>query len=209
MPELELTQPYTTLPRGGYLVETSAGYIQFGSPAETIKDTMFLPLGTPQIFVLPNKFFHTRKGITVAELEFPIYWNFFFRKKKTYIVCTREQRDQFTIVLKESLFGPDELDLSSEYVEGENAFGFPDMKAEIVHFMGGRGLDDHVRFVLFNEENQVRINNITISKNEDSFQLIDSKWERQTDVPGEIGFNIIYDTGARLPEPFEPPLLGI
>ncbi|MCB1319639.1 MAG: cAMP/cGMP-dependent 3',5'-cyclic-AMP/GMP phosphodiesterase, partial [Leptospiraceae bacterium] len=98
---------------------------------------------------------------------------------------------------------------SSEYVEGENAFGFPDMKAEIVHFMGGRGLDDHVRFVLFNEENQVRINNITISKNEDSFQLIDSKWERQTDVPGEIGFNIIYDTGARLPEPFEPPLLGI
>ncbi|MCB1309982.1 MAG: cAMP/cGMP-dependent 3',5'-cyclic-AMP/GMP phosphodiesterase, partial [Leptospiraceae bacterium] len=209
MPELELTQPYTTLPRGGYLVETSAGYIQFGSPPETIKDTMFLPLGTPQIFVLPNKFFHTRKGITVAELEFPIYWNFFFRKKKTYIVCTREQRDQFTIVLKESLFGPDELDLSSEYVEGENAFGFPDMKAEIVHFMGGRGLDDHVRFVLFNEENQVRINNITISKNEDSFQLIDSKWERQTDVPGEIGFNIIYDTGARLPEPFEPPLLGI
>ena len=30
----------TILPRGGYLVDTPVGYIQFGSPPETIKDTM-------------------------------------------------------------------------------------------------------------------------------------------------------------------------
>ena len=50
----ELTEPYTTLRRGGYLVETSVGYIQFGSPPETIKDTMMLPRSAPQIFVLPS-----------------------------------------------------------------------------------------------------------------------------------------------------------
>lgn len=33
---------FTALPRGGYLVDTSEGYIQIGSPPETIKDTMGL-----------------------------------------------------------------------------------------------------------------------------------------------------------------------
>ncbi|MEM7395440.1 MAG: hypothetical protein AAF492_24170, partial [Verrucomicrobiota bacterium] len=59
---IEITQPYTRLPRGGYLVETSVGYMQVGSPPETIKDTMSLPRGTPQIFILPHEFFHIRKG---------------------------------------------------------------------------------------------------------------------------------------------------
>ena len=66
-----------TLPRGGYIVDTPAGYIQFGSPPETIKDSMHLPKGVPQFFVLPNRFFNWIKGISVAEIEFPIYYNFF------------------------------------------------------------------------------------------------------------------------------------
>ncbi|MBW7858832.1 MAG: cAMP/cGMP-dependent 3',5'-cyclic-AMP/GMP phosphodiesterase, partial [Leptonema sp. (in: Bacteria)] len=99
MSKIVLTEPYTTLPRGGYLLETSVGYIQIGSPPETIKDTMMLPRSTPFIFVLPNQFFNVTKGISVAELEFPIYYNHFLRQKKTYVVCTEEQRDQFRIVL--------------------------------------------------------------------------------------------------------------
>ena len=38
----ELKGVMTALPRGGYLVDTSAGYIQFGSPPETLKDTILL-----------------------------------------------------------------------------------------------------------------------------------------------------------------------
>ncbi len=213
MPETQpitLTETYTTLPRGGYVVDTSAGYIQFGSPPETIKDTMnTLERGTPQIFVLPRRMFHIEKGITVAELEFPIYYNFFFRKKLTYIVCTREQREQFKAVLQESLFGPAEVDLRSEYVDQENTPGFPDMRAEIDYFMGGRTLEDHVRFVVFNDENRVRINKVDIFLHEDEFRIVDSGWNRDVRVPGDIGFNIIYETGERPPEPYTPPVLGI
>ena len=205
-----LNDTYTTLPRGGYVVDTSAGYIQFGSPPETIKDTMTtLERGTPQIFVLPHRMFHIEKGITVAELEFPIYYNFFFRKKLTYIVCTREQREQFKAVLQESLFGPEEVDVRSEYVDEENTPGFPDMRAEIDHFKGGRTLEDHVRFVVFNDDNKVRINKVEIVREEEDFLVVDGDWNRRVTVPGEVGFNIIYDTGERPPEPYDPPVLGI
>ena len=63
---------YADLPRGGYLVDTPSGPIQFGSPPETIKDTMVRDHGVPQVFVLPTNFFSWQKGLSVAELEFPI-----------------------------------------------------------------------------------------------------------------------------------------
>ncbi|MEQ9364673.1 MAG: MBL fold metallo-hydrolase, partial [Leptospirales bacterium] len=206
---IEITQPYTRLPRGGYLVETSVGYMQVGSPPETIKDTMSLPRGTPQIFILPHEFFHLRKGITVAEVEFPIYYNFFFRKKKTYIVCTREQRTRFRKVLQESLFGPEVVDLKSEYVDGENAFGYPDMAAEIDYFRGGRTMEDHLQFVVFNKDGKVFINDVEVQRRDDDFKLVDRAWDRETKLPAEVDFNIIYDVGGRLPEPYTPPVLGI
>ncbi len=80
----------TPLPRGGYLVNTPEGYVQFGSPPETIKDTMALPDSVPQVFVLPRALFDWRKGINLADLEFPIYYNYFIRKRRTRIICTRE-----------------------------------------------------------------------------------------------------------------------
>lgn len=190
-------------------METSVGYIQFGSPPETIKDSMFLERSTPQIFVLPNKTFHLEKGISVAELEFPIYYNHFFRQKKTYIVCTREQRDHLKIVLTESLFGPEIVDLRSEFVDGAESFGYPDMKAEMDYFRGGRSLEDLVHFVIFNNESRVKINNVEITKQSDTFSVNDVDWNRYAEVPGEIGFKIIYDIGGRLPEPYKPPLMGI
>lgn len=210
MSKIVLTEPYTTLPRGGYLLETSVGYIQIGSPPETIKDTMMLPRSTPFIFVLPNQFFNVAKGISVAELEFPIYYNHFLRQKKTYVVCTEEQRDQFRVVLNESIFGPGELDLTSDYLNGKQSFGFPDMKKEIDYFRGNRVIDDLVQFVIFNHDNQVRFNNVMITKRVDgNFEVEDTDWNKKTSLPGEVGYNIIYDTGERLPEPYQPPLLGI
>lgn len=209
MPISELKEPYTTLPRGGYLIDSSAGYVQFGSPPETIKDTMFLPRGTPQIFVLPNKFFHMEKGISVAELEFPLYYNHFLRQKKTYIICDEIQKDQLKTVLNESLFGPEIIDLRSEYINGEDTYGFPDMKAEMDLFRGGRRFEDLVQFGVF-KDNQVKINQITITKNSDgTFNVEDPVLNKETVIPGEVGFNVIYDTGERPVEPYQPPLLGI
>ncbi len=207
--QLTITEPYTALPRGGYLIDTSVGYIQFGAPPETIKDTMKLESGCPLIYVLPRSFFHVTKGIAVAELEFPLYMNHFIRQKKTYVVCTEEQRDQLRVVLQEAVFGPESVDIRSEYSEGEAAFGFPDLKAEMEYFRGGNTLEAMVQFVIF-KENKVKINNVTITRLEnDDFQVEDTDRTHSVLIPGEVGYNVIYDTGSRLPEPYQPPLLGI
>jgi len=94
-PLKELKETVTILPRGGYLVQTPIGYIQFGAPPETIKDTMLLPESVPQIFVLGNQLFSWEKGISTAELEFPIYYNFLFKKTKNTHSLHRGTVDSF------------------------------------------------------------------------------------------------------------------
>ncbi len=210
--EVSTEKGYQTLPRGGYLIDTSAGYIQFGSPPETIKDTMSFPKGSPSVYVLPNRFFHTDKGISVAELEFPLYLNHFIRQKKTFVVCTEKQKNQLLVVLNESVFGPETIDLRSEFAEREHTFGFPDMKAEMDYFRGNRQLDDLVEFLIFDESNQVKFENIIISKQEDGSFLVqdhDPEGSRSFTVPGDVHYNIVYDTGGVLEEPYNPPMLGI
>jgi len=65
------------LPRGGILISTSAGNIQLGIPPETIKDTMRLEGGVPGTFIIPQSMFDLQCGIALAEMEFPVYYNFF------------------------------------------------------------------------------------------------------------------------------------
>lgn len=208
--KVELTGLKNNLPRGGYLIQTSVGYIQVGSPPETIKDTMFLPQSSPQIFVLPNQLFHVDKGISVAELEFPIYYNHFLRGKKTFIIGTKEQKEQLITALRESIFGPEEVNLASEYIGGESHPAFPNMKAEIEYFRGNRVLDDLVRFVTFNKDNFVKLNNVYIRKlPNNNFLIQDKDWDNEIEVEGDINFNIIYDIGKSLPEPYQPPMLGV
>jgi len=65
---------YQSLPRGGFLLDTESGYVQIGVPPETIKDTMAFPKGVPQLFVLTDIMFDWKKGISLAEIEFPLYY---------------------------------------------------------------------------------------------------------------------------------------
>ena len=78
--EMDHTQNLWHLPRGGLLISTSSGPVQFGVPPETIKDSMTSEIGVPATFILPPLLFSMDQGISFSELEFPIYYNFFFRK---------------------------------------------------------------------------------------------------------------------------------
>lgn len=208
MPLQNLNPGLNRLPRGGYVVPTSAGYIQFGSPPETIKDTMTLPQEVPRIFVLPGELFHVDKGISVAELEFPIYFNHFLKQKKTYILGTKGQHEQLKVILQESVFGPETIDLRSEYPQGDKTKGFPNMRAEMNYFRGNRKLNDLVSFGTFKNQ-KIRINNVTVMRNEgENFEVFDDEKMVAT-VPWTIEYNVTYDIGERLPEPFEAPELGI
>lgn len=87
-----------SLMRGGCVVKTSIGPIQFGIPPETVKDSLNLSQEVPTYYILPSKRFDKKSGINVAEFEFPAYFNFFIKRKKCTLICSEEaQRSVRTI----------------------------------------------------------------------------------------------------------------
>lgn len=195
------------LPRGGYLVDTPIGYIQFGSPPETIKDTMRMPKDVPQIFVLTNELFNWIKGISIAEIEFPIYYNFFIKKRRTHILCREQQFSQITRVLQESLFGPEELDIARDYDASLLTSTVPDIKKEMDFFRNNLNLSELVSFGFF-KDGRFTMNEVTIEDIGNSFRVCVEGREIAV-VPARVEYTARYLIGKRLPEPYRPPLFGV
>ena len=86
--------PIVRLSRGGVLVRTSKGPVQVGVPPETIKDALANGLEDPSILVVPSELFDRRRGLTPAEVEFPSYFNYFVRKKRTTLVVDDESVEE-------------------------------------------------------------------------------------------------------------------
>ncbi len=206
-PLKQLNGKITELPRGGYLIDTIAGYIQIGSPPETIKDTMLLPKGVPQIFVLTSELFSKEKGISIAELEFPIYYNFFLKQRKTIIVCTEEQAKRLRKSLKEAIFGPDKLNIKDDFLPLENTY-IPDIEAEMRFFRGNITLSKMMKFGVFKNGGYRIDNNVVIKKlPSGDFEIIENN--KKIRVSGKIDYTPEYKIGQRLKEPFVPPLFGV
>src|SRR6266498_485619 len=89
----------TKLPRGGVVVTTQAGPVQLGCPPESIKDILALGLRIPDVLVLPSSWFSRRRGLTVAEVEFPIYYNYFVVGRRTTVVCDAGERQRLLTIL--------------------------------------------------------------------------------------------------------------
>jgi CRP-like cAMP-binding protein len=196
------------LPRGGYLVNTPAGSVQIGSPPETIKDTMTLPGGVPEIFVLPSEMFSWNKGISIAEIEFPLYYNFFLKKKKTFVICTQAQFERMKTVLQESIFGPLDLDITADYDDSEFDH-IPEIKKEMLFFRSGLKLSDIVAFGIFNESGSFTIKGIHIRTDKAGNFEISYEGIKPAIVPGKVEYQPRYSIGERLPEPYLPPLFGV
>lgn len=205
-PLTELTQDVTPLPRGGYLIDTSAGYIQFGSPPETLKDTIFLPKGVPHYFVLPMEHFHPSVGMSVAEIEFPIYYNYFLKKTKTTIYVHPDHIQNLRIVLQESIFGPEKLHIEPEIADPET-YGIPPLEKEIAYFRGGRTLEEMVDLKPITKEG-FWIEEVHIKPQKEGGFLVQDGL-RKLAIPKELNFQAIFELGDTSAEPFKPPLLGI
>lgn len=203
----ELTGTLTELPRGGYLVDTSAGYIQFGSPPETLKDTIFLPKGVPSIFILPMEHFDPKVGMSVAEIEFPIYYNFFLKKRKTKVYVSPDHIENMRIVLEESVFGPKHLNIERD-IDKNYCHYIPDLKKEIEFFRSGRELTDMVEILPIDKKG-FKIENVFIKPEKDGgFKVYDNE-NFLTDIPSKVSFKALYSLGSTLSEPFDPPEFGI
>lgn len=194
-----------TLARGGYLIETSIGNIQVGAPPETIKDTMVMEKGVPEYFVLPFELFNWDKGINQADIEFPIYYNFFIKKKKTHIICTRDQAKRLVIALQEAVFGPKKVDLQQDVLPDIAA---PEIDKELAFFKHGMKYTDFLGFIYF-DDNKCRIADVEISFGDNHHYIIKDKGETLASVPSSIKYQAKYDIGLKLPEPYKPPLFGV
>ncbi len=197
------------LARGGCIVKTSAGNMQFGVPPETIKDTIPTEDGVPNIFVLPTELFHWRKGINVADMEFPIYFNFFLCKKKVIIFCTREQAQRLIVAMREAVFGPKKLDLQQDVypTAGESVY-VPDITGELSYFRGKLNLNDLFNIKLFENGNLI-YQDVRIHIGADGyFQVFDNDIEIAR-IPGTVDYSDRSVIGERLPEPFIPPRFAV
>ncbi|MBN1797919.1 MAG: cAMP/cGMP-dependent 3',5'-cyclic-AMP/GMP phosphodiesterase [Spirochaetales bacterium] len=195
------------LPRGGYLVKTPAGNIQIGSPPETIKDTMSLPESVPQIFVLPQKLFNFDKGISLAELEFPIYFNFFIRKRKITIIGSEEQRERLLKVLQEAVFGPKKVDILQDVHINKAKIFVPDIKSEM-DFYRTFDFKDLFDFLCF-KKSICFVGDVRIEKTEGGEFIFKQGRKIIAHVPGTIEYKPRYDIGIRLKEPYKPPLFAV
>ena len=161
-----------SLPRGGKVVETSMGPIQFGVPPETIKDTLVMAVGVPQTFVITAELFDYERGTSLVEIEFPTFYNFFFKRRRVIIVATHEQRARLIQLMREALEGPSTYDLSGELPDRQEACPWaPDLEAEVHSFRqrsDGSGdalsINTMVEFVCFDDDGIARLGEINISR---------------------------------------------
>ncbi|HOD15367.1 MAG TPA: cAMP/cGMP-dependent 3',5'-cyclic-AMP/GMP phosphodiesterase [Spirochaetota bacterium] len=198
----------TILPRGGYLVDTPLGYIQFGSPPETIKDTMRMQGGVPQIFVLTDELFNWMKGISIAEIEFPIYYNFFLKKRRTTIICREDQFEQMKKVLQEAIFGPKEFNITGDYDPAVIGDGVPEIRNEMDFFRRNLKFSDLLSFGFF-KNNKFTYQGITIEITESGSFRVSGSDGMIAMVPARVEYKPKYLIGKRLPEPYRPPLFGV
>lgn len=53
-------------------------------------DIFLLGLEVPTIFIMPTYRFDKRFCLSVAEFEFPAYFNFFVKRRKVILICDKE-----------------------------------------------------------------------------------------------------------------------
>ncbi len=95
------------LPRGGLYVHTRAGGVQLGMPPETIKDILSAGVELPVLYVTPAMLFDFRRGMNMAEVEFPAYYAFFrYGRRLRVAVQDAAAEARVRVVLGESLLGP-------------------------------------------------------------------------------------------------------
>ena len=129
------------LPKGGHITLTEAGRsdssgpIQFGMPADTIKDSLVRPQGVPAIYILPTGRFDINSGSSLAEFEFPAYYNYFVLKRKIIVVTDRDGERAMREIFQETLLGPASLDsLIGDFPINYPKERIPDLRRELDYF---------------------------------------------------------------------------
>lgn len=203
----------TSLGRGGKLVSWDSFRLQVGAYPETIKDTLATESGVPDLFLVPEQMFDAYLGVSSAELEFPLYFNYYVKNRPLRFICRPHQLRAVWRVLKEALFGPSWLDHEREYAYGKDTPGFPDLATEMAYYKldpksprGRKRLKEMVIPIVVEEHDRVEVDGVHITcLPGDTYML-----ERDGEVQ-EVGFEP--RTPSVWPEDngelFTPPTFGV
>ncbi|MEQ8222597.1 MAG: cyclic nucleotide-binding domain-containing protein [Candidatus Eremiobacterota bacterium] len=202
-----MKEDITVLPRGGIIARTSAGSVQVGAIPETIKDTMVREGNVPQIFLMPAKLFSFEYGISTADFEFPIYYNFYVKNRKTILIGPKKSEKKIISVIKEALYGPSHPAIEHDYLEGKKAKTFPKLKEEMSYFKFepklGRSavMDDFIDYIPLEEGEVFKFNDIEIINQDRENYLIKDRQENfllpkdfifSENKPGKVLINSCY-----------------
>lgn len=201
----------TDLPRGGTLVSTPSLTIQFGVPPETIKDTMTSEQGVPQVFVLTPDLFDFEQGITTAELEFPAYYHYFFKRQNMTVMGTESQVLRLNQMLNLTLFGPEQLHLEQDFLQKPE--WLPDLRREMDYFRintnTGKSMHvvDFVHFQTFDAHGKIQFQDLCIeSLGKNRFRLT----QEQEVIEFVVSFQLLKETEfIERNKTFEPPNFGV
>ncbi len=207
----------TPLEKGGYVLKTSVGLIQFGAPPETIKDTLVVDESVPSIYVLPKKLFSLEHCVSFAEMEFPIYYNFYLAKRAVTVICTKKQQERISAFMKEALFGPENIDLRQEFIDGEKTPDFPNLKAEMdmdlfrKHPTKKRKtrIEDFIHFINIGPDIKAKIKDVTIGFDENDDFAVYDKGKLAQVVEGNFSLLRQNVEIIESEKPLYPPLFGV
>jgi CRP-like cAMP-binding protein/phosphoribosyl 1,2-cyclic phosphodiesterase len=188
--------------------------VQFGIPPETIKDAMAMQLEVPIAWVVPHELFARRRGISVAEFEFPAYYSFFILKRKARLVVDGASVERrVRAVFQETLFGPTTNPAASEFSESIPPDGLPDLLKESAYFRvradGTRlTVDDLIDFVHLDRGPATIAADVTIEATADEYVVRDqgrvvARAPAATYLPDKK-----QNTDPPI-RPFDPPRFGV
>ncbi len=203
------------LPRGGTLLKTPAGLLQVGATPETIKDSMKLVGEVPDSFVLPNKLFSAERGVSLADIEFPAYFNFFVKNRPIKVIGQSHQIETILGVLKEAVLGPDAVHVAREFPYGTNRDLIPDLRGEMEYLRakdpsGLRRMEmsDIAIGIPWGPSNRVPFAGLALERTAKGMLRVVEGANILAEVPLDVTFGPPRSFPQRQ-KPFEPPLFGV
>ena len=205
------------LNRGGQVFTGGTKPVQLGIPPETIKDTMQLPCGVPDIYIVPQYTFSPSGGISLSELEFPIFYNYYVKQRRTRVICNQDQAERLSVVLQEAIFGPEHLDYENEFSRGKETPGYPDLKAEMAVFKtlkAGSGveettMDDMVEFHILDAGETIIVDNLKFESKSDHRVAVLENGKEVAGFDRKKVYIPLPEVSLANPANFHPPLFGL
>lgn len=183
---------------------------QVGAYPETIKDTMRGESGVPSFYILPASLFDINNGISLSELEFPLYYNYYVKGRKLRFLCRPEQQRSLIRLLKEAVFGPSTLRLEREFPRGASTPGFPDLAAEgrFYKVVDGRKLklSDFIEPILCPTGTSVTVDGVTITPKDGDEYLFERDGQSHSVIFSPLEPPVFTHDGS---SHFQPPDFGV